>query len=228
MPATFILRGLRLIAFAALPLILLVLPSHLMRLRFEPLIFSPPQAPHSPTAIVFGAGLRRDGSPSPVLSDRVRAAVELYLQGKVGRLLMSGSTRPGGYDEPLAMRQLAVQLGVPQEDILMDPGGTRTLETCRQARQAFGIRQALLVSQSFHLPRALATCSALGVHAAGVSADLREYSPRTLRYWSLREIPASLIAALETGWGALIAGPRPAFPEAADLSGDKCGSPTSS
>jgi len=79
-----------------------------------------------PTAIVFGAGLRRDGSPTTVLADRVSTAVSLYQQGKVNTLLMSGSSNKTGYDEAAAMLEFALQLGVPQEDILVDSKGDRT------------------------------------------------------------------------------------------------------
>jgi vancomycin permeability regulator SanA len=158
----------------------------------------PEQAPKAPVAIVFGAGLRWNGTPTPVLYDRVATGVQLYQAGKVAQLLMSGSRFSEGYDEPAAMKELAISLGVPAEAILTDSGGTRTLTTCLRALTEFGIDQALLVSQSYHLPRALATCDGLGLSAVGVSADLRSYHPRALRFWETREIPATLVALVET------------------------------
>ena len=156
------------------------------------------EAPSAPVAIVFGAGLRRDGTPTPVLADRVKTAVELFQSGKIQQILMSGTQQNAMYDEPAAMKELAVQLGVPADSILVDGDGVRTLETCRRARDQFNVEQALLVSQRYHLPRALETCQALGLPAEGVSADLRTYSNQAVRFWTLRELPATLIALWES------------------------------
>jgi len=184
----------------ALPLAALVLPRWYLVLRYGGSIHELSQAPARPTAIVFGAGLVRSGAPSPVLADRVQAAANLYRMGLVGRILLSGSTRGPTYDEPAAMRELALGLGVPDSAIDMDRGGTRTLETCLRARDLFGVRSALLVSQRYHLPRALTLCDALGIDAVGAAADLRPYSQRLQRIWGLREIPACFVALWESLW----------------------------
>jgi len=165
--------------------------------RYGAAILLPAEAPNAPIAIVFGAGLRRNGTPTPVLYDRVATAVQLYQAGKVAELLMSGSSDSMGYDEPAAMKELAISLGVPAQAVLTDSGGTRTLTTCLRAMTEFGIDQALLVSQSYHLPRALATCDSLGLEAVGISADLQPYHPRAIRIWETREIPATLVALVE-------------------------------
>ena len=175
-------------------IVVILLPKKVLSWRYASLIYSPNDAPSRWLAIVFGAGLNRDGNPSPVLSDRVAVAVELYRQGRVSKILMSGSANPNRYDEPGAMRQLALLMGVPEEDILIDRGGLRTYETCRRAKELFEADQPLLISQDFHLPRALAICNSLGLNALGVRADLRAYQPWAYRYWTLREIPASLVA----------------------------------
>lgn len=107
-------------------------------------------APEMPVAIVFGAGLSRDGTPSPVLRDRVETAAALYFQGKVKKLLMSGDNRFVDYNEPGAMRQYALDLGVPAEDIVLDYAGRRTYDTCYRARAIFGVTEAILVTQPFH------------------------------------------------------------------------------
>lgn len=185
-----------------LVLILLALPRWLFGWQYGGRIYSTTEARARPVAIVFGAGLRRDGSPTTVLSDRIRTASELYHQGKVERLLMTGSVREG-YDEPAAMAAAAEALGVPRSDILIDVEGLRTLDSCARARDVFGVRSALLVSQRFHLPRALALCSAVGVDSDGVAADLSPYGSRARRFWELREYPASFVAAIE----ALLARP---------------------
>jgi len=185
----------------SLVVIVLILPRWLLSLHYANHIYTLKDAPVMPTAVVFGAGLRRDGHPSTVLSDRVATAAALYHQGKVSQILMSGTVRGSDYDEPSAMRSLALKMGVPSDDILVDSGGNRTLYTCLRARQIFGVDQALLISQRFHLPRALVICDASGVSAVGVAADLHPY--RFQFFWELREIPATLRAI----WDAYISQP---------------------
>ena len=172
--------------------IVLAIPRLILSLHYADHIHTLKSAPAMPTAVVFGAGLHRDGQPTTVLADRVTTAAALYQQGKVSRILMSGTVRGSDYDEPSAMRSLALKIGVPAEDILVDTGGNRTLYTCLRARQIFGVEQALLISQRFHLPRALVICDASGVSAVGVAADLHPY--RFQFFWELREIPATLRA----------------------------------
>ena len=156
------------------------------------------KVPPGRVAIVFGAGLWRDGSPTPVLRDRVAAAAELYFAGKVQKLLLSGDNRFIDYNEPGAMRDYAISLGVPEQDLVLDYAGRRTYDTCYRAKAIFEIDQAILVTQRFHLPRALFLCNALGIPSTGVSADLRQYWRVSYLYWSVREIPATLVAFWET------------------------------
>lgn len=188
-------RGLLLGAITAL--LALWMPTWYIERRFASSIHPLESAPAAEVAIVFGAGLRRDGRPTAVLHDRVMAAVQLFLGGKAELLLMSGTQSGTSYDEPEAMRQLAIESGVPAAAIQVDGGGTRTFTTCQRAMQQFGIERALLVSQRYHLPRALAICAGLGLQADGVEADLRRYSTRTYRFWETREIPAMVVALLE-------------------------------
>lgn len=192
-------RGFKLIGLLSLfTLLLLLLPHWVISRRYSPLIHTPEVAPDKPVAIVFGAGLRRDGSPTQVLADRVITAAELYRHGKVEGLLLTGSRGEGSYDESMAMQSLALQLGVPGGNLMMDAAGHRTLDSCRRAIEAFGIQQALLVTQEYHLPRALYLCDVLGMEAEGVAADRRPYRSHARRFWQLREIPATLVAILET------------------------------
>ena len=186
----------RWLVLLALALVALALPKWVLGWQFGRRITSPLEAPSSPVAIVFGAGLRRDGTPTTVLADRVETAAELFHAGKVERLLMTGSVR-AGYDEPAAMAARAEELGVPREAIVLDPGGVRTFESCLRAGEILGVRSALLVSQRFHLPRALALCAAQGIQASGVAADRSTYSARARSFWELREYPASLVAVFE-------------------------------
>lgn len=160
-------------------------------------IYTVDQSPSAKVAIVFGAGLQRDGSPSPVLRDRVQAAAQLYLEGKVDKLLLSGDNRFIDYNEPGAMRAYAISLGVPDEDIVLDYAGRRTYDTCYRAKHIFLVDDAVLVTQTYHLPRALFTCNGIGLKAVGVSADLRTYRKSSLVSWNVRELPASLVAILE-------------------------------
>jgi vancomycin permeability regulator SanA len=160
-------------------------------------IFSLGDVPQERIAIVFGAGLRRDGSPSPLLRDRVSTAAKLYFSGKVQKLLMSGSSDFRYHNEPQSMQEYALSLGVPAEDILLDESGSRTYATCYRAREIYQIERAILVTQGFHLPRALYLCNAFGIHSTGVSADLRPYRQRSVAFWNLRESIATLVALWE-------------------------------
>ena len=143
-------------------------------------------------AIVFGAALRWDGTPSAVLRDRVLAAVDLYLAGKVSKLIMSGES-----PEPTAMRTLALEQGVMEEDILLDEGGLRTYDTCYRAKNVFDLEEAILVTTPFHLPRALYLCHFLGIDVKGVSARDGTYWRGSTFYWNVRESMATMVALWE-------------------------------
>jgi SanA protein len=172
-------------------------------------------APQKPVAIVFGAGLTRDGRPTSVLRDRVETAAELYFTGKVKKILMSGDNRFSDYNEPGAMRAYALSLGVPDQAIVLDYAGRRSYDTCYRAKAIFGVQQALLVTQNFHLPRALYLCNALGIQADGVSADLHPYRDSVQFIWNLRELPASLTAILDVHIRhpiPVLGKPEPIFP----------------
>jgi len=187
----------KILVWGFLAVFLLSLPRWILSAHYTDRILSPEEARNMPTAVVFGAGLRRDGRPTTVLADRVSTAVSLYQQGKVNTLLMSGSSNKTGYDEAAAMLEFALQLGVPQEDILVDSKGDRTYLTCVRAKNNFGVERALLVTQRYHLPRALILCDALSIESEGVAADLRPYSAQTI--WSAREIGATFRALWEVG-----------------------------
>ena len=105
-------------------------------------VFDVQSAPNKPAAIVFGAGLRRDGTPTSVLRDRVSTAVELYRSGKISKILMSGDNRFEYYNEPGAMKEFALDLGLPEEAIALDYAGRRTYDTCYRAREIFGLQRS--------------------------------------------------------------------------------------
>ncbi|MFN2298543.1 MAG: vancomycin high temperature exclusion protein [Anaerolineales bacterium] len=155
-------------------------------------------SPPAPVAIVFGAGIYRDGTATPVLADRVAAAVDLYRAGKVRKIILTGDNRFPEYNEPAAMMDLALSLGVPEDDLVPDYAGRRTYDSCYRARFVFDVRQAILVSQAFHLPRAVYLCDQMGIEAVGVSADRREYRISSRILWTLREWPACISAIVET------------------------------
>ena len=120
-------------------------------------------------AIVLGARVR-NGEPSDMLYDRVITSVELYKAGKTRKLLFSG-----GDDEPEVMRKIAVENGVPETDIVLDDQGLRTYDSCVRAKQTFGVTNAIIVTQDFHLPRSIYLCQSLGVDSIGMNAKRRIY-----------------------------------------------------
>ncbi len=172
--------------------------------------------PRQPAALVLGAGLWRDGSPTPVLQDRVATAADLYFAGKVRKLLLSGDNRFVYYNEPQAMRQYALSLGVPDEALVLDYAGRRTYDSCYRAGAIFGLQQVVVVTQRFHLARAVYTCRALGLDALGYPADRRRYRRGPYLYWNLREVLATARALLDVHWlhpVPVLGSPEPIFPE---------------
>lgn len=132
--------------------------------------------------LILGAGLRPDGSPSEMLADRVRTGCAVFLSDpeRFGKLLLSGD-RTGDYDEVTAMRTLAISLGVPEARILSDYEGYSTFESISRARDQFGIHRPLIVTQKYHLHRAVYVARTLGMNAYGVTADARPYAKRIFR-----------------------------------------------
>lgn len=164
-------------------------------------------APERDVAVVFGAGVWPDGRLSAILADRVETAVELYRLGKVRKLLMTGDNSHPLYNEPERMREYAVARGVPAEDIVLDYAGRRTYDSCYRAVRIFCVDEAILVTQSYHLDRALFTANALGLDAVGVAADRQEYR-FIVRYW-WRELLATPVA----WWQVMITRPEPILGE---------------
>lgn len=184
-------------ALAIFAILVLVLPRIMTALLSLGQVYALKDAPRERVAIIFGAGLRRDGTPTAVLRDRVETGVELYKAGKVEKLLMSGDNSTIYYNEPEAMRKYAVSLGIPDGDIVLDYAGRRTYDSCFRAKAIFRVDQALLVTQKFHLPRALFLCNALGVEASGVEANNLNYRKTSLIIWNIREQVATLAAFID-------------------------------
>jgi vancomycin permeability regulator SanA len=166
-------------------------------------------APHRRIAIVFGAQVLPGGRLSVALAHRVDAAVALYQAGKVDKLLLTGDNSSPGYDEPDAMRDYAVARGVPPGAIVLDYAGLRTYDSCYRASKVFGVRsdEAILVTQDYHLPRAMYTCDELGVRAIGFAAA-PFFGPGADSAVE-REHPARWLA----WWQATITRPLPRFPQ---------------
>ncbi len=194
---------------AILGILLLGMPRLITGIYAQSRTYAEGSVPVHRVAIVFGAGLWRNGDPTPVLIDRVTTAANLYFSGKVEKLLFSGDNRFVDYNEPEAMRQLALSLGVPDEAIVRDYAGRRTYDTCYRAREIFAVEEAILVTQAFHMPRALYTCSKLGVTSVGVEANTRIFRKSSVLYWNVRELPATLAAM----WDLYVGHPVPVLGE---------------
>jgi vancomycin permeability regulator SanA len=153
------------------------------------------QATPTDVGIVFGAGAP-DHRPSPMLAGRLDVGAALYHSGKVQVLLVTGDNSRSHYNEPLVMRDYLIARGVPRGRIVLDYAGFDTWDSCVRAKKIFGVDRAILVTQRFHLPRAITLCRSVGVDAVGVGDDSRPYAPIATVVSYLRELPAGLKAAL--------------------------------
>ena len=138
--------------------------------------------------LVLGCGLRSDGSPSDMLYDRVSVGAEVFLADVSDKLFLSGDRSGTQYDEVTAMKRLALELGVSSDEIDCDYEGFSTYESVLRAKEVFGAEKIIIVTQKYHLYRALFIADSLGLEAYGVSADLRTY--RGQIYRDLRELAA--------------------------------------
>ncbi len=139
--------------------------------------------------LVLGCGVDAQGRPKPMLHDRMTVAVELYEKGWADKLLLSGDNSGPAYNEVGAMETFALEHGVPSEALLLDNEGFNTDASIRRARDVFGMEQVVIVTQEYHLFRALFLAESYGLKTYGVSATLRTYGPKQV-IWSLREVLA--------------------------------------
>jgi len=151
-------------------------------------------APRTEVAVVFGAGLW-DGEPSPYLAHRLDAAAKLYRAGRIEVVLVTGDNSRKDYDEPDAMRAYLTKRGVPDERIVSDYAGFDTWDSCVRAKKIFGVDRAVLISQGFHIRRAVALCQAAGVDSYGIGVDAKH--DVTWYYGGTREVFAAGKAALD-------------------------------
>ncbi|MAT95680.1 MAG: hypothetical protein CL608_00815 [Anaerolineaceae bacterium] len=155
-------------------------------------IYTIEDVPADRVAIVFGAAVYGNGRLSPILRDRMDTAVQLYKDGTVQKIIVSGDNQFVDYDEPTAMLEYAIAQGVAAADVQPDFAGRRTYDTCYRAREIFQLESAILVTQQFHLPRALFTCRQLGIEVVGVASDPQPY--RDARWYEVRETVATAVA----------------------------------
>lgn len=154
--------------------------------------------------LVLGCMVHEDGSPSHMLEDRIKKGIELYKLGAAPKLLMSGDHGKVDYDEVATMKRLAMEAGIPSEDVFMDHAGFSTYESMYRARDVFRAKKIIIVSQEYHLYRAIYSARQLGLDAYGVSSDYREYSGQWHR--DLREVLARC-----KDFGMCIFKPEPTF-----------------
>ena len=162
--------------------------------------FAPAHAPSAPVAIVFGAELFPGGQkPKAFLAGRLDIAAQLFRAGKVKALLVSGDAGGTSGNETAVMTRYLTEHGVPANRIAADPHGLDTYDTCARAVRVYGVRTALLISQGFHLPRAVTICRRLGMDADGVEALCSPCPAAIVRKNVFREIPADLKAVWDVG-----------------------------
>lgn len=157
----------------------------------------------APVAMILGASVKRDGTPSDALRDRLEVGKRLYQDGRVSKLLVTGDDGKFHINEVSVMKRVLMEQGVPPADVLIDGHGYRTYESCARAARVFGIQRAIVVTQRFHLPRALYLCSHLGIEVQGVAADLQTYE--RIVFFTTRD----LIAGLKAWWDISIIPPVP-------------------
>lgn len=160
-------------------------------------IYSFDGIPAAPVALVLGAGVQPDHQPSPFLADRLELARRLYAAGKVRAILVSGDNSTTHYDEPDAMRAWLVARGVPARLVVADYAGFDTYDSCYRATRIFGVTRAIVVTQNYHLPRAVSLCRHLGIQADGVGTGARQYGWTAWWYASFRDQLACVKAVVD-------------------------------
>lgn len=164
-------------------------------------LYSAANVPPAPVALVLGAAVYPDGTPSPFLRARLELAKQLYDEGKVRALLVSGDNRQPSYNEPGVMRDWLIAHGVPERKVVADYAGLDTYDSCVRAKRIFGVDHLIVVTQSYHLPRAVTVCRAVGVTADGVGDESVWIHRRAWRKAALREQFATVKAAVDVATG---------------------------
>jgi SanA protein len=166
-----------------------------------PVTNDPARVPHAQAALVLGAQVKPDGSPSAMLIDRIRAGEDLYRAGRVDKLLLSGDHSRADYDEVGTMRRIMLADGIPAGDIFTDHAGFDTWDSAQRAKRVFDVSSAVVVTQRFHMARALYDARHAGLEATGFAADRRDYG-RVMRRLQVREAAARMKAVADVVTGA--------------------------
>jgi vancomycin permeability regulator SanA len=144
-------------------------------------IYTESEVPATPVALVLGAQVNPDGTPSAFLAARLDLAKRLYDAGLIEMIIVSGDHLAPEFDEPAAMRNYLIRAGLPKETVIADAGGFDTYESCLRAKRIFNLSRLIVVTQNYHLIRAVATCRALGIDATGVGDDSVRQHP--IAWW---------------------------------------------
>jgi vancomycin permeability regulator SanA len=155
---------------------------------------------HADAAVVLGARVYEDGRPSRFLRERVEVGVQLYLDGTVDRIIMSGDGNDSsGFGEPSVMRRVAEEMGVPADAIVEDPLGLDTYSSCVNARDTFNTSSVIMVSQEFHVPRAVWVCDQIGLSSQGAFPPQRLTKSTLIGH--VREVAADAKAMIDVARG---------------------------
>jgi len=163
--------------------------------------YSERDVPEAPVALVLGAQVYSDGEPSPFLQARLAIAQRLLETGKVQAILVSGDHRVWKYDEPGAMTRWLVRRGVPENKIAQDHAGFDTYDSCVRALKIFGVRKTIVVTQTYHLPRAIMLCRHVGVETYGVGDETMKQFRKPWLISSNREHGACVKAVVDVTTG---------------------------
>ncbi len=191
----------RLLTWGAAAVVVLLAPVVWVQAVGQTLIVADPATvPATDVALVLGAGLRPDGSPSTYLRRRLDAAAGLSASGTVRSILVSGDGLLASHDEPGSMRDYLLDRGVPVDAIVLDREGVDTTASCVRAHEVFGVDRAVVITQDYHLRRALFSCRQAGIDVAGIGVAASSVQPEQFLLWHARELPASIKAA----WDAVL------------------------
>jgi SanA protein len=194
------------LAGAVLAIVVVAIPNLVVwRGGREPVTNVPAKVPHAQAALVLGAQVLPSGRPSDMLVDRVKAAEDLYRAGRVDKLLLSGDHSRVNYDEVGTMRRMMLADGIPAADIFTDHAGFDTWDSAQRAKRVFDVDSAVVVTQGFHMARALYEARHAGLQASGFLADRRDYG-RVMPRLEAREALARVKA-----FGDVLTGASPKF-----------------
>ena len=170
--------------------------------------------------LVLGAGVRADGTPSKMLKDRLDKTIELYNSGVSETIIVSGDPRTKDYDEVNTMKNYLIDAGIPSECIFMDHGGLSTYDSMYRAKNIFSVKKAIIVTQKYHMYRAIYVAKSFGIDAYGVSAKEISYSGQTKR--SIRELLARIkdVGYCITKPEAVVTGDKISLEESGDITND--------